>query len=241
MSSPAVYRSPRSSSVAATVLLAVCGALSLAAVGAGFLVYGEAGKLAGGDELADSSALMDAIGLHDAIGLLQLVAMVASAVTFIVWFHRARVNAEFFEPQGHRFGRGWAIGSWFTPVVMLWFPWQIAVDTWQASARPDENGVRLPHPQPLLNLWWGAFVLSNLTGRFGARYASSAEYVDDYQEAVGWLIASDLAEVAAAVLAIVMVRRLSAMQEKRFIEPGVTNGTYGPYGPYGAHGATAWS
>ncbi|MFE4517944.1 DUF4328 domain-containing protein [Kitasatospora sp. NPDC056783] len=231
MSSPAVYRSPRSSSVAATVLLAVCGAVTVASLGAGFLVYGEAGKVAGSDELADDSALMDAIGLHDAIGLLQTVAMVASAVTFIVWFHRARVNAEVFEPHGHRFKRGWAIGSWFTPVVLLWFPWQIAVDTWQASARPDESGVRLPHPQPLLNLWWGTFVLSNLIGRFGAQSASSAKYADDYQDAVAWLIASDLVEVAAAVLAILVVRRLTALQEKRFIESAAA---------YGAHGATVW-
>ncbi|MFF4921634.1 DUF4328 domain-containing protein [Kitasatospora sp. NPDC001261] len=218
MPSPALYRSPRPSSTAATVLLAVCGTATLASLAAGFRLYGEAGEFAADSDLADDSALTDAALLYDNVSLVQTLTLLASAVAFITWFHRVRVNAEVFDPSGHRFKRGWAIGGWFTPVVALWFPFRITVDTWTASARPDASGVRLPHPQPLVNLWWATFWLANATGRFGANYLNSAKYPDDYQTALGWLLVSDVLEVVAAVFAVLVVQRLTAMQEERFAE-----------------------
>ncbi|MEU1285461.1 DUF4328 domain-containing protein [Kitasatospora sp. NPDC005856] len=196
-------------------------------------LYAEAGALATGAE-SDGSSLMDTALLYDNVGLLQVVALAASAIAFVAWFHRVRVNAEVFDPRGHRFKRGWAIGSWFTPVVALWFPRQIAGDIWQASARPDASGVRPQLPQTLLTLWWAAFWASNVTGRIGSRYldSASAKYADGYQEAVGWLLASDLLSVAAAVLAVLVVRRLTAMQEERFAVSAAP--------AYGVHGGTVW-
>ncbi|MGW7443069.1 DUF4328 domain-containing protein [Kitasatospora sp. NPDC054795] len=231
MPSPAVYRSPRAGATAATVLLAVSAATTLAPLAVGLRLYGEAGDLATGAE-SDGSALMDTAQLYDNVGYLQVVALVASAVTFVIWFHRVRVNAEVFDPRGHRFRRGWAIGAWFTPVVALWFPRRIAGDIWQAGARPDASGVRPQLPQTLLNLWWATFWISNVTGRVGSQYlgSASAQYADGYQQAVGWLIASDLLLVVAAVLAVLVIRGLTAMQEERFTESAAP--------VFGLHGGT---
>lgn len=232
MSSPAVYSSPRATATVSTVLLAVSGAAALASLGTGFRVYLEAGKLASDVEAADGSALMDAARLYDGIGLLQVVALVASAIAFVVWFHRVRVNAEVFDPHGHRFRRGWAIGGWFTPVVALWFPRQIAGDIWQAGARPDASGIRPQLPQTLLTLWWTTFWLSNAAYRFGSYSLGSraAEFADGYQEAIGWLLLADLLSVVAAVLAVLVVQRLTAMQQQRFAESAAP--------AYGVHGGT---
>ena len=30
-------------------------------------------------------------------------------------------------------GAGWAIGPWFVPILNLFRPWQIAVETWEGS------------------------------------------------------------------------------------------------------------
>ncbi|MEU3567657.1 DUF4328 domain-containing protein [Kitasatospora sp. NPDC036755] len=218
MPSPAVYRSPRTSAVAATVLLAVSGAEALASLGTAFRLYGQVGDIAEDTELVDQSSLMDTAHLYDSISVLQLVTLIATAAAFVTWFHRVRVNAEAFDPHGHRFRRGWAIGGWVTPVVALWFPRQIAGDIWQASTRPDASGVRLPAPQILINLWWAAFLLSNALDRLGSRFLNSARYPDSYQQAVGWLIAAAVTEVAGAVLAVLLVRRLTAMQEELFAE-----------------------
>ncbi|MGW3233541.1 DUF4328 domain-containing protein [Kitasatospora sp. NPDC001095] len=234
MSSPALYRSPRPAATVSTVLLAVAGAATLASLGTGFRLYLEAGKLAD-DVEADGSALTDAAQLYEGVGFLQVVALAASAIGFLVWFYRVRVNAEVFDPHGHRFRRGWAIGGWFTPVVALWFPRQIAGDIWQATARPDASGIRMRLPQTLLTLWWATFWLSNAADRFGNHYlgTNAARYADGYQEAVGWLLIADLLSVVSAVFAVLVVQRLTAMQEERFTESAAP--AYG-----GVHGGTVW-
>ncbi|MFI2609781.1 DUF4328 domain-containing protein [Kitasatospora sp. NPDC018619] len=228
MTSPAVYRSSRAAATAATVLLAVSGAEALASLGTAVRLYGQVGDVADGVEVADGSALMDTANLYDSISMLQLVTLVATAAAFITWFYRVRVNAEVLDPNGHRFRRGWAVGGWFTPVVLLWFPRQIAGDTWQASTRPDASGVRPIAPQTLLNLWWATFLLFNALDRYGSNYLSSAKYPDTYQQAVGWLVAAALTELACAVFAVLLVRRLTAMQEERVAESAAP--AFGAYG-----------
>ncbi|MET8542874.1 DUF4328 domain-containing protein [Kitasatospora sp. NPDC004799] len=228
MPTPAVYRSPRALAVAATTLLAVCGVEALVNLGTAFRLHLQVGDLAAGVELSGGSSPLDTANLYDNIRTLELVTTVATAVVFIVWFHRVRVNAEVFAPNGHRFRRGWAIGGWFTPVVALWFPRQIAGDTWCASARPDASGVRPTIPSHLVNLWWATFLLTNVLDRIGSQYLDSAQYADSYQEALAWLIASDAVEVAAAVFAVLVVQRLTAMQEERFAESAAP--VFGAYG-----------
>ncbi|SOB88420.1 DUF4328 domain-containing protein [Streptomyces sp. 1331.2] len=218
MSSPAAYSSPRVASIAATALLAASGAATLFSLVADFRMYEVAGDLLTNAELAGSAAISDVDQLRSNASLINTLVMVATAAAFITWFYLVRVNAEALHPHGHRYKRGWAIGGWFTPVVALWFPRQIAGDIWQAGARPDELGVRPPLPQTLLNLWWGTFLAAAVLGRIGAQYNAKAEYADTYQQSVLWLVASELLKLAAAVFAVLVVRKVTAMQEQRFAE-----------------------
>ncbi|MGW2372247.1 MULTISPECIES: DUF4328 domain-containing protein [Kitasatospora] len=218
MPSPAVFRSPKAAATAATVLLSVSGAASLFRLAVDVRLYGLVGDLLTNIDLVDDATIADADHLDQAASTVALVALVATAAAFITWFYRVRVNAEVLNPHGHRFRRGWAIGGWFTPLVALWFPRQIAGDIWQAGARPDESGVRPPLSQTPLNLWWTTFVVGNVLGRIGAQSTNAAHYPDDYQQGVVWLIASDLLELAAAVFAVLVVRKVTSMQEERFAE-----------------------
>ncbi|MFC5641185.1 DUF4328 domain-containing protein [Kitasatospora cinereorecta] len=218
MPSPAVYRSPRAAATAATVLLAVSAATTVFSLAANIHLFGAAGDLVPESYLVDNAVLADAEHLSQSEATIHLLVLLCSAATFITWFHRVRVNAEVFDPYGHRRGRGWAIGAWFTPVVVVWFPRQIARDTWQASVRPDESGVRAPLSPTLLNLWWGTWWAAKLLGQMGSRLSADAFQAYAYQQAIGCLIASDLLELAAAGFAITLVRRLTAMQEQRFAE-----------------------
>ncbi|MFJ9774691.1 DUF4328 domain-containing protein [Kitasatospora sp. NPDC101157] len=218
MPSPAVFRSPRAAATAATVLLSMSGAVALFRLAVDIHLYGLVGDLMTGAADVDGTTLTDADNLNDTALSVNLLALIATAAAFLTWFYRVRVNAEVLYPHGHRFRRGWAIGGWFTPLVMLWFPRQIAGDIWQAGVRPDETGVRPPLSQTLLNLWWGTFVVGNALNRMGGKFTDAARYPDDYQQGVVWLIASDVLEVAAAVFAVLVVRKLTAMQEERFAE-----------------------
>ncbi|MER7849980.1 DUF4328 domain-containing protein [Kitasatospora sp. NPDC096077] len=218
MPSPAVYRSPRTTATVATVLLVVCGAVTLFRLVADVLLYGAAGDLPASVPFGDETAFGAPFALSLLAFLLYYLALAGSAAAFITWFYRVRVNAEVLNPHGHRRGRGWAIGAWFTPVVCFWFPRQIAQDVWQAGARPDALGVREPLSETVLNLWWATFWLANILSRAGTQITDGARFPDDYQQGVVWMIGSDLAELAAAVFAVLVVRKVTAMQEERSAE-----------------------
>jgi len=218
MAAAPVYTPPSSRATLANVLLALCGASALLSLALETRLYGEAGDRGMALNL-DPDGVFDTVQVQYQLSvLLSLLLLAVSTVTFLTWFHQVRVNAELFDPYGHRRSRGWAIAGWFVPVVAFWFPRQIAGDVWQASARPDDLGVRAPQSQTLLNWWWAAFLGFCLLGRIGQRLNDDAVDADTYRQSMLWLIASDAAEVAAAVLAVLLVRRLTAAQEARVAE-----------------------
>ena len=66
------------------------------------------------------------------LGLAVAALMLATVVLFLTWFYRARKNAG-LSTWRQRWSPGWAIGSWFLPPVLLWFPYQIMADIWRAG------------------------------------------------------------------------------------------------------------
>ncbi|KUO21757.1 DUF4328 domain-containing protein [Streptomyces dysideae] len=206
---PAAWlRSPIGLGWAAVSGLALVIATDLFAVWADVVMYDVAGDLASGavfDERAERADL-----LYSAAGVVQTVALLTSAVLFLCWFHRVRVNAEVFNPHGHSKKRGWAIGGWFTPIVNLWFPRRITLDIWDASSPWDA-----PRPQGLVNTWWTFWVISLVSGRAALTAYRKAETAEEIRDAVQQVIFSDVIDIVAAAFAIVVVLRLTRMQHEK--------------------------
>jgi hypothetical protein len=80
------------------------------------------------------------------------------SIVFVVWFHRARINAE---QRGwpQRWARGWTFWGWIVPVVSLWFPFQLMGDIWRAGLPASRRGKAAWLPA----LWWASFLVSDLT------------------------------------------------------------------------------
>jgi hypothetical protein len=116
--------------------------------------------------------------LYGVSGLVQIVTLLATAVVFIVWFHRARVNAEVFAPHAFTKGRGWAIGAWFVPIGNLFLPRRIVREIWDASAQAAPDGSWRQVSQVPLSLWWSLWIASTVFGRIAGSVHSSAEDAD---------------------------------------------------------------
>jgi Domain of unknown function (DUF4328) len=84
------------------------------------------------------------------------------SILFVVWFYRARINAE-RHGYSQRRARGWAFWGWIVPIVNLWFPFQIMGDIWRAGLPAGQRGETAWLPV----LWWTCWLLSEL-GLFGA-------------------------------------------------------------------------
>ncbi len=84
------------------------------------------------------------------------------SILFVVWFYRARINAE-RHGYRQRHARGWAFWGWIVPIVNLWFPFQIMGDIWRAGLPAEQRYETAWLPA----LWWTCWLLSEL-GIFGA-------------------------------------------------------------------------
>ncbi|MFJ4781047.1 DUF4328 domain-containing protein [Streptomyces sp. NPDC088762] len=215
-----VLRSPQGLATALTWLLGAAAAAHLFSAGAGAYEQSWLQGFAGDTHFDDLE-----LGLSPALtvmaGLLQLLTVLPTVVVFIVWFHRVRSNGGIFRPDAFTLSRGWAIGAWFVPVANLFLPCRIALQTWRASTQRGPDGSERTAPAVLLTSWWVVWVLAAVLGRVFSRIYMEADTVDELLPAGLLGIAADLVTVVAGVLAVLFVRRLTAMQN--------TMATQGPY------------
>ncbi|MEV0282015.1 DUF4328 domain-containing protein [Streptomyces sp. NPDC050610] len=206
-----VLRSPAGLATAVTVLLGLVAACDLFAIYADFSVYSVLDSLLSATE----GELKRADRLYELAGRLQGWGTVATAVVFIVWFHRVRGNAEIFTQDICTLGRGWSIGGWFVPLANLWLPFRVAAETWQASAPQTPEGALREVSRAPVRAWWVLWLLSVAVGRMATTFYNRADTPDTLQQAVGTVMFADLLDLAAALLAILFVRKLSRMQQER--------------------------
>jgi hypothetical protein len=151
------------------------------------------------------------------IAIAQLALLAAACLFFVRWFHRAYANLEQLGAGSLRYGRRWAIGAWFVPILNFFRPKQIADDIWRASDphRPPGEGWRDAKVPSLLSWWWGMFLLAGLLGNVaGSGSYDPADISDMKTSAVKYLVA-DSVSIIAAVLAILVVSRITERQEAR--------------------------
>ncbi|MET7716643.1 DUF4328 domain-containing protein [Streptomyces sp. NPDC005407] len=227
-----VLKSPRGLSNALVILL-----------GAGMLVsvidLNYDAKLVG--ELADIQSTVDLTGSNpsdllqslqwtwkgtpDAFLGLWFVILLVTVVLWLIWFRRVRINAELFDPQAHRLGRGWALAAWFVPVAHLWVPKQVINDIWTASASPPAPASYATQPQrpapsrSALHAWWLSFA-----GSIGLLYVSKAwqtwDEAKNLDEARLFALVSlfeGALTLASTVLAVVVVQQVTSMQQRRVV------------------------
>nr|WP_237500063.1 DUF4328 domain-containing protein [Streptomyces sp. SID8379] len=209
----ALLRSPNRLATVAVALLCLVVAADLVAVAAGIGEYRLASDATAGDwsVLYDS----DARRLDDLYvwsGRIQLLTLVASAVGFIAWFLRVRDNAHVFVPSGQSKARAWVIFGFVVPIVSLWFPRRIALDTWHASAGEPELGRARTW---MVELWWFLWLGDLFVGRFASRMDGRAETPDEIMSGIGLLVFSDVLDIVAAIAAIAFVRSLTRLQNEK--------------------------
>jgi hypothetical protein len=215
LSPPAgAFVAPRPLALAVIGLLAVDIVLAwLALVGAATFIervwHGLGGHVIREGTLADHAAQLDWVRR------LQPVAWSATAVLFLRWVHRTHANLPAL--GAHRLGYTprWAVGAFFVPLLNLVHPVQVLREIWHGSA-PACSGDERPGRGPMpawLPWWWLLVVVAVVADPFPAPLLDGAAAGLDLGPGMQGLVVAGLAEIAAAVLAIVIVRRITAFQE----------------------------
>ncbi len=90
----------------------------------------------------------------------------ATVIAFLIWFRRARINADRSSWRQRR-ARGWAFWGWVIPIGNLWIPFQLTGDIWRAGLPP----ARRTRTAWLPVLWWISRLL--LTAQLGLNEAGT--------------------------------------------------------------------
>ena len=144
----------------------------------------------------------------------QLFVFAFVAIMFIFWLYHARLNLVHWGFAALKWGPGWALGGWFLPVANLIVP-KLVVDTlWSASAVPLDQSWAQRRSSGLVWAWWLVF-LGSIAGAvaFGGIPFSLS---DPALLLVGLRALATLPSMAAAVLAILVVRTITLRQDARY-------------------------
>lgn len=148
----------------------------------------------------------------------QGLAWIVTAALFLAWLYSARQALAALGARGLRFSPGWTVGAFLVPGLnLVWAP-QAVHDVWRAS-EPGEGGETRPWPDalaPWIVAWWGLLVLATLVDPLPRRLDPRALAEVTLGRPTLLLIGAQLLEIAAAVLAIVVVRAIGRRQEARF-------------------------
>jgi hypothetical protein len=152
------------------------------------------------------------------VSVARAVLFVAAAVAYIVWFHRAYTNLPRLGVPDPRHHAGWAIASWFVPVVSLFLPKRMHNDIWRASEpslpwparRELWDGTSLPDVH---GAWWFTFIASAVLERFaGGDPSGGSPWLW-----AAWSSTPAVVELIAVVLVVQIVRAVTARQRARAV------------------------
>jgi hypothetical protein len=209
------FRPVRERAKWAIVALVAVAVLDVVAVWSGLDRYDLLGRIADGGNftLAEATSSDDR---QTAIALLQILALIFGGLFFIRWFLDAYRNVNAL--GGSRdFTEKWAGWAWFVPFLNLWRPKQIANDIWRAS--DPEHANETPRDDApvwgVLTLWWAFWLAANFASQIAARIAFRGDSAESLRNATAAYLVGDSIDIVAAVLAIVVIRRITARQEER--------------------------
>ena len=162
--------------------------------------------------------------VHDAdtflvgTGIVWLLVTIAIGSVFIVWMWRAAKNNEKLGRDHPRLGPSWAIAGWFIPLANLVIPVLVMQDLWRGSTARIPRGDmrwRIADRSALVGWWWAAWIVSVLGG-FGALFGTTDESakVDALRAGDSITLVGGLFGIAAAVLAILVIRGITSRQEE---------------------------
>jgi hypothetical protein len=141
------------------------------------------------------------------IAVLQLMVLLGSAITFIMWFRRAYWNLS--QKINLNYSDGWAAGCWLVPFLNLWRPYQMMKEMYnearQYLANENSGGETLLGMR-FLGIWWTAWILNSILGQAASRMTMHSNSFEEYLNATVMDMISTSISIPAAMLAIKVIR-----------------------------------
>lgn len=225
------YRSPKPFSYVVMVLL---GGLALCSL---FFVIMSIVMIAFPDarmDLGDGESLNIGFGLLGLAAILEIFLRILTIIFFLIWEYRSFNNLSALRARNLEYSPGWAVGWWFIPFANLVKPFQVIRELWNESDPnfDEETGFLYTSggTPEIIGFWWAAFLLSGFAGRIADKLVDSNRGEPSQYFPVVFIVASVL-QLAAAILAIMIVKGVTERQEQRFDKIAMTQNFQPPQPP----------
>jgi hypothetical protein len=190
--------------------------LALSAVSAVTVLASQLARLDAYNRVVDGdfSAINDFNDADDAVGATRTIFFlleIAIFVLVIIFLFRAVKNTVIWTGTAPRWAAGWAIGGWFIPLASFVIPFLVFLEVWKRSA-PGDPRSGAPG-RGLLWCWWLAYVVGQITVLLDPTGDLPTRSEIRARDTVNSIGAGFLA--VAAVLMILVVRRLAAWQQQQ--------------------------
>lgn len=157
------------------------------------------------------------------IGVIQILLLITCGITFLLWFHRAHKNLGSAGLSGLEYSPRWATGGFFVPILNWYRPFQVMREVWRGSAflsrTSSASNWNVVRTSPLVILWWGLFVFSGSLGSSSFRFSLADESLPELLSASYASIGAQIVDIPAAIVAILLVQRITEFQEKARKQP----------------------
>ncbi|MGH3704261.1 MAG: DUF4328 domain-containing protein [Agromyces sp.] len=157
------------------------------------------GIIAVGDFLSGYDTAIDRLDKYDqgtlVVSILSSAFMIPAGVLWAIWQNRVAKQV-----TGTRRSPGWHAGSWFIPIISLWFPYQNISDLWRAVGRI----------RPSWQIaWWLLWVVGNYVIQLSTRSYLAAEDLESFRVAMWMSLVGEVILLAAAPLALLVIRGIT--------------------------------
>lgn len=141
--------------------------------------------------------------------LLYIIALIASAVTFIMWFRRAYYNLR-IKTGRTEYTDGWAAGGWFVPFLNLYIPYKIMKELFVKTDQYLYNECEQPYTTRLnksyVTGWWALWLISGFVGNISFRIEWNASFNADPEVSLFVSIISSLLNIVSAIITIILIK-----------------------------------
>ncbi len=146
------------------------------------------------------------------VAVLQIMAMIATVVLFLVWLARAHHNMTAMGSRRITMSPGWAVGGWFIPIYNLAHGFSSVNQLWMDSEPSSADVYTVPKTPALVGWWWGMYLLSGVISWVVVLRG-------DFQHpSASWAAISSASSLTAGVLFGMVVWRIQRRQDAQFGE-----------------------
>jgi len=161
------------------------------------------------DDVYDVNALDDFVVVTGIASLVEVVAAIVTAVFFIRWFNLAHRSLDGLCSGVRRHATWWSIGGWFIPIWWFFRPSRSSND----MLRCHDDDLLQPWWAPA---WWVMWLISSIGGNVVTQLLLEADTSDELRTATIIDAVTNAVFVVSAVLAIIVVRSVTAeLDDKR--------------------------